>query len=140
MSTTDSNVPHFVHRIYPRWGDMDAYGHVNNAAFFVYLEECRVRWLHGVDALWDRSDVGPVIASIEINYLQQLNWPSALRNELLVEKIHTSSMHISHRVVADQDPECVFARARVVLVWIDRLSGRPTPVPAQFKVIAATPR
>lgn len=139
MSSPEAT-PHFVHRIIPRWGDMDAYGHVNNAAFFTYLEECRVRWMQGLDPAWDRGPAGPVIASAELNYLMQLNWPSVLRTELVVEKIGNSSMHISHRLVADADPEAVFARARVVLVWIERSSGRPTPIPQAFRIIASTPK
>jgi acyl-CoA thioester hydrolase len=31
-------------RIKIRWRDMDAYGHVNNAVFLNYLEECREAW------------------------------------------------------------------------------------------------
>ena len=30
-------------RIKIRWRDMDAYGHVNNAVYLTYLEECRDR-------------------------------------------------------------------------------------------------
>jgi acyl-CoA thioesterase FadM len=28
-----------------RWGDMDAYGHVNNTVYFRYMEQARVEWL-----------------------------------------------------------------------------------------------
>jgi acyl-CoA thioester hydrolase len=34
-----------------RWGDMDAYGHVNNTVYFRYMEQARVEWLE--------SDLGP---------------------------------------------------------------------------------
>lgn len=27
-----------------RWGDMDAFGHVNNTVYFRYMEEARVTW------------------------------------------------------------------------------------------------
>jgi acyl-CoA thioester hydrolase len=127
--------PHFVYRLVPRWGDMDAYGHVNNAAFFTYLEECRVRWLHGLDPNWSSGAVGPVIAHVELGFLLQLHWPSALRIELHVEKIGTSSMHVRHRLIDERDAERVYAQAKVVLVWIDRASGKPTPVPGAFRVV-----
>lgn len=35
-----------------RWGDEDAYGHINNVAFLRYLEEARVR------ILWSGSGHG----------------------------------------------------------------------------------
>jgi acyl-ACP thioesterase len=28
-----------------RWGDMDAYGHVNNTVYFRYMEQARVEYL-----------------------------------------------------------------------------------------------
>ena len=39
-----------------RWRDMDAYGHVNNAVYLNYLEECRDRLvedLFGTAEAWD---------------------------------------------------------------------------------------
>ena len=30
-----------------RWGDMDAYGHVNNTIYFRYMEQARVEWVRG---------------------------------------------------------------------------------------------
>jgi acyl-CoA thioester hydrolase len=35
-------------RIKIRWRDMDAYGHVNNAVYLNYLEECRDAWVADV--------------------------------------------------------------------------------------------
>lgn len=35
-------------RIPIRWRDMDAYGHVNNAVYLNYLEECRDAWVADV--------------------------------------------------------------------------------------------
>ena len=28
-----------------RWGDMDAFGHVNNTVYFRYMEQARIEWL-----------------------------------------------------------------------------------------------
>ena len=32
-------------RVEIRWSDVDAFGHVNNAVYATYLEECRDEWL-----------------------------------------------------------------------------------------------
>jgi len=54
-----------------RWRDMDAYGHVNNAVYLTYLEECRDAWLQSLlgseDAGWDF-----VLAHVGIDYRRQL--------------------------------------------------------------------
>jgi acyl-CoA thioester hydrolase len=58
-------------RIAIRWRDMDAYGHVNNAVYLNYLEECRDGWaqsvLGGVADTWDF-----VLAHVGIDYRSQL--------------------------------------------------------------------
>jgi len=58
-------------RIAIRWSDMDAYGHVNNAVYLTYLEECRDAWaqgvLGGVTDTWDF-----VLAHVGIDYRSQL--------------------------------------------------------------------
>jgi acyl-CoA thioester hydrolase len=54
-----------------RWSDMDAYGHVNNAVYLTYLEECRDAWaqsiLGRVTDTWDF-----VLAHVGIDYRRQL--------------------------------------------------------------------
>ena len=54
-----------------RWRDMDAYGHVNNAVYLTYLEECRDAWAQALlgskEASWDF-----VLAHIAIDYRRQL--------------------------------------------------------------------
>ena len=58
-------------RIAIRWRDMDAYGHVNNAVYLNYLEECRDAWaqsvLGGVADTWDF-----VLAHVGIDYRSEL--------------------------------------------------------------------
>ncbi|HEY7401688.1 MAG TPA: thioesterase family protein [Actinomycetota bacterium] len=61
----------FERRIPIRWRDMDAYGHVNNAVYLTYLEECRDAWaqsvLGRVSDTWDF-----VLAHVGIDYRSQL--------------------------------------------------------------------
>jgi acyl-CoA thioester hydrolase len=54
-----------------RWRDMDAYGHVNNATYLTYLEECRDAWVHRVlgevSNAWDF-----VLARIAVDFRSEL--------------------------------------------------------------------
>ena len=57
-------------RLSIRWRDLDAYGHVNNAVYLNYLEECRDRMvedLFGVDGGWDF-----VLARVEIDFRSEV--------------------------------------------------------------------
>jgi acyl-CoA thioester hydrolase len=56
--------------IHIRWRDVDNYGHVNNAVYLTYLEECRDRLvedLFGTDEAWDF-----VLARVAIDYRNEL--------------------------------------------------------------------
>jgi acyl-CoA thioester hydrolase len=52
-----------------RWRDIDAYGHVNNAVYLNYLEECRDRWVR--QALGDAFNF--VIVRVAIDYRRELS-------------------------------------------------------------------
>jgi acyl-CoA thioester hydrolase len=58
-------------RVEIRWSDLDAFGHVHNAAYLVYLEECRDEWLESAlretESSWDF-----VIARVAIDYRREL--------------------------------------------------------------------
>jgi len=56
-------------RIAIRWRDVDAYGHVNNAVYLTYLEECRDAWAKEVLG----SGFEFVIVRIEIDYRSELS-------------------------------------------------------------------
>ena len=52
-----------------RWRDVDAYGHVNNAVYLTYLEECRDRWVRAtLGAAFDF-----VIVRIAIDFRRELS-------------------------------------------------------------------
>ena len=54
-------------RIQIRWRDMDAYGHVNNAVYLNYLEDCRDAWAQGV-----LGGEAVLLAHVGIDYRSQL--------------------------------------------------------------------
>ena len=56
-------------RIRIRWRDVDNYGHVNNAVYLTYLEECRDRWVR--DTLGAHQDF--VIVRIAIDFRRELS-------------------------------------------------------------------
>ena len=124
-------------RIDVRWGDMDAYGHVNNATYATYVEEARIRWFASLPGPWRAPSGEPVIAAQTINYRRQLEWPAALRVALVAERVGNSSLTIGFAITAEADPATVYADGSSVLVWVDPASGRSTPLPAMVRAAAA---
>ena len=136
MSTTDANqavdaampllarVPMAV-----RWGDLDAFNHVNNAAFLVYAQEARLDWLAGVEGAWFDETMMPVVAAAQVNSRRQLGWPARIVVELATRRLGNSSVTIAHRIVDASDDTLVYADGEVVMVWIDPAGGRSVPLP-----------
>jgi acyl-CoA thioester hydrolase len=116
-----------------RWGDLDAFNHVNNAAFLVYAQEARLAWLAGVEGAWFDETMMPVVAAAQVNYRRQLAWPARIAVELATKRIGNSSVTIAHRIVDEHDDTLVYADGEVVMVWIDPASGRSVPLPPAIR-------
>lgn len=120
-----------------RWRDLDAFNHVNNANFMTYLEEARIRWFESLGEQWLTETVAPLLAAVQMNYRVPIPYPSRVMVELFADRIGNTSITIGHRI-ASEDGAVVHADGHVVIVWIDRRSGRPTPLPEQVRRIASS--
>jgi acyl-CoA thioester hydrolase len=114
--------------IEPRWRDLDAFGHVNNSSFLTYLEEARIRWFETFDGEWVNAAMAPLLAAVQLNYRAPIDYPSQIRVELLAERIGNTSLTVGHRVLS-ADGATLHADGHVVMVWIDRATGRPIALP-----------
>ncbi|MGY0503851.1 acyl-CoA thioesterase [Luteimonas sp. e5] len=125
----------FRFRLNPRWGDLDAMNHVNNAVYLRYLEEARIQWLEALDTPWFDEHHAPVLASATVNYRLPITYPAQVLIELSAQRIGNSSLTIGHRIV-DEVSGAEHADGHVVVVWVDRQSGTPAPLPAGIREAA----
>ena len=112
-----------------RWRDLDAFNHVNNSKYLSYLEEARLRWMLSVPGMGLDDDVAPVVAASTLNYRRPIEWPGDVVIELFVERLGSSSLTIGHRIVDAKEGGVLYCDGNVVMVWIDRNSGRSAPLP-----------
>ncbi|HEY7380521.1 MAG TPA: thioesterase family protein [Gaiella sp.] len=113
-------------RIEIRWGDMDAYRHVNNAVYATYLEECRDEWadrtLQGVSDVWDF-----VLARVAIDFRRELTQDDdAVVVTCRLTRIGNSSLTLAEQI-RTLDGE-LSAEAEAVLVARDRTTGQSRPL------------
>jgi acyl-CoA thioester hydrolase len=128
--------PLFRHPVSPRWRDLDAFNHVNNSNFLTYLEEARIRWFMGLGKPWVTDTIAPLLAAVQVNYRLPIPYPSEIAIELFADSIGNTSVTIGHRVVS-ADGKALYADGNVVMVWIDRASGKPVPLPEAVREVAA---
>ncbi len=126
----------FTIKLPVRWGDMDAFGHVSNVVFLRYLEEVRAQWMESVPSHWQGEESGPVVANININYRQPLHWPAEIEISLKPLSPGRSSIKLEHEVRGtgrNGEQSELFADATCTLVWIDKKTGEPVPLPGSVR-------
>lgn len=116
-----------------RWGDLDAFNHVNNATYLDYIQEARLRWLVTLADDWYGADIHPVVVNTTCNYRTAIVWPARLRIDIGVEKLGGSSLSLGHRIVDADKPDVLYSDGHVVLVWISRSTGRSVPLPDSIR-------
>jgi acyl-CoA thioester hydrolase len=111
-------------RYYPpvRWGDLDAQGHVNNAAYVDYLQEARVHFLlSGPPVTSAMLDSGVLVVSHQVEYLRPIGFDArSLEIAVWVDAIGGSRFWIGYEVF---DGTELAARARTALVPFDLERG-----------------
>ncbi|PKM07957.1 MAG: acyl-CoA thioesterase [Gammaproteobacteria bacterium HGW-Gammaproteobacteria-4] len=120
-----------------RWRDLDAFNHVNNASYLTYLEEARLQWLGALPGPWLDSTSAPVLAAIQINYRRPIEWPQDLVVELRCLRLGNSSLRLGHRIVAAGATDTLYSDGEVVMVWIDRASGKSAALPESVRAACA---
>ncbi len=62
------------------WGEMDAFGHVNNSIYFRYFESARLAYFERIQMLayMQEVGVGPIVASLQCRFRAPLTYPDTL--------------------------------------------------------------
>ena len=110
-----------------RWDDMDAFGHVNNVTFLIYMQEARTAMLFAGEASEQIPELikGVVVARHEIDYRRPLEWrPEPIEIDMWTADIKSSSFIVRYKI-RDQLAGAVLADAMTVLVPFDLTAARP---------------
>lgn len=62
------------------WGEMDAFGHVNNVVYFRYFESARIAFFEAVEylELMSATGVGPILAETSCRFRLPLVYPDTV--------------------------------------------------------------
>jgi acyl-CoA thioester hydrolase len=109
-----------------RWRDMDAYGHVNNATYLTYLEECRDAWVQRV--LGPVSDPWNfVLAHVDIDFQAELTQDDGrITVRCRIDRVGSSSIRTAEEILKLDGTTS--AEARSVIVPRDPKAGRSRPL------------
>jgi acyl-CoA thioester hydrolase len=106
----------FQSKQYVRWGDLDAFGHVNNATYLVYAQEARFAWSKLIEM---------VVARAEVDFLAPIyEGDIYLDIEIWVNKIGTSSFGVTYEMKNGEELVAVVKSVQVT-VSMETKKSRP---------------
>lgn len=123
-------------RLEVRLGDLDPFGHVNNAVIATYVEQGRVLYLRDVLGTGaDPVSMPFILAMLKIDYLSQVLFSDTVEVETRVDWIGRTSVGMSHRLMNLDGRQ--LARSEAVLVAFDYETEKPMPVSDEWRAAMA---
>jgi acyl-CoA thioester hydrolase len=102
---------------YVRWGDLDAFGHVNNATYLVYAQEARYAWSKMLEM---------VVARAEVDFIAPIYTGDIyLDIEIWVHSIGNSSFGLTYEV---KNGDELVARIKTVQVTVSMDTKKSRPI------------
>ncbi|WP_286238730.1 acyl-CoA thioesterase [Neptuniibacter halophilus] len=116
-----------------RWGDMDAYGHVNNAVYIRYIEEARVQLIEKIGVEMDPNGLAPVVINVGCTFLKPVVYPDRVRIDCYVKDPGRSSFMTEYEIYSQRSPESPVSIGYAKVVWIDHRTEKSVELPAQVR-------
>jgi acyl-CoA thioester hydrolase len=118
-----------------RWMDNDSYRHMNNTMYYSFFDTIVNQYLIENGALdIEKSPVIGLVAETSCSYFSSLGFPSKVNVGLRVGHLGNSSIRYEIALFKD-DNDTASAQGHFVHVYVDRDSGRPTPLPEKLKSV-----
>jgi acyl-CoA thioester hydrolase len=111
-----------------RWGDMDAYQHVNNTVYFRYAEQARVEWLEQVGYTVLPQGTAPVVINASCTFLLPMNYPGTVDLRLYSGVPGRSSFETYYEMRLAGDDK-LYCEGQAKVVWMDPATGKSVPIP-----------
>jgi acyl-CoA thioester hydrolase len=117
-----------------RFSDLDAYGHVNSAVYFTYLETARVKLFSDFFREVSSHGIFTLVARAECEF----KIPIMLYDEVIVTlwlaKTGRSSFDLEYRL--HDSHEKTYATARTTMVCFDSIKNKTVAIPEIIKAMA----
>ncbi|MBJ7379162.1 MAG: acyl-CoA thioesterase [Polynucleobacter sp.] len=112
-----------------RWGDMDAFSHINNTVYFRYMEQGRIHWIESLGFLAKVAKEGALVANAFCNFYIPVSYPGDLLVRTYTGKIGRTSADTYNVMSLTSAPDEVVAAGGATLVWVNLETNRPAQWP-----------
>jgi acyl-CoA thioester hydrolase len=143
VSLSHPDLAHFpiLVRTMVHWGEMDAYGHVNNTVFFRYFETARIAYLDrcGFLTAYARDRVGAILHSTSCRFRRPLFYPDEVLIGARTLDVSADRFTMGYRIVSLAQ-NAVAADGTGVIVAYDYAANTKTALPGTVRAGVETLR
>ena len=113
------------------WGDMDAFGHVNNVIYYRYMESARIEYFNRLNLF--SHPINTVVSSSQCKYLKPVLYPDTLHIGAKVVELRNSAFRMEYYLFSEKQQDIV-AIGEAVVVCVDQIEMKKTAIPEDIKV------
>jgi acyl-CoA thioester hydrolase len=116
-----------------QWGEMDAFGHVNNVTYLRWFESARIAFFEQAKVMTQMPRVGPIMARQSIDYRLPLHYPDQVLVSCGVTSIGKSSLQLAMRLRSRAHDRAIAAEGDAVIVMFDYEAGKKALVSDELR-------
>jgi len=116
------------------WGQMDAFRHLNNTAYFRFFESGRIAYFERLNLLeyMEQTGVGPILAATNCKFKIPLAYPDTVSIASRVSEVEDDRFTMEYYVVSHKHQK-VAAEGTGLIVCFNYNENKKTAVPAELK-------
>jgi acyl-CoA thioester hydrolase len=116
------------------WGEMDAFGHVNNIVYFRYFETARIAYFEKLDVpeFLRQDPLGPILAETTCRFRAALSYPDTVSVGARVASVGEDRF-VMHYAVFSHRLGRLAAEGEGTLVCFDYRANRKAPLPENLR-------
>lgn len=127
---------HTLYTTQVQWGEMDAFGHVNNAVYFRYFESARIRYFADIGYLdlKQSAGIGPILHSTQCRFRLPLTYPDEITVGVRVSELQPDRFLMVYRLVSARHQR-IGAEGYGLIVNFDYQQKQKAPLPEELRLV-----
>ncbi len=116
------------------WGDMDAFGHINNIRFFRYFENVRIAYLHELDYHKIAAELGVsvILGYIDCKFIRPLFYPDNIKIGARISSLAEDRFNMDYAIYSSKQ-DIIVAIGHSTIVTYDYKNNCKAKIPMEFK-------
>jgi acyl-CoA thioester hydrolase len=116
------------------WGEMDAFGHLNNIVYFRYFESARIAYFYKLDLIdmMTKTGIGPILASTSCRFKIPLTYPDKVLVGAKVVSIEEDRFMMGYGAFSTNHQK-VAAEGDGLIVTLNYREGKKVQIPGELR-------